>query len=134
MRVLFGFTLLLSAVVQLTFGVMLLADPVRVVGWGGMTVGSSMTDSLMSLTINLGALIVLCGAASGVAYRWSRQGRREGLVLGMGIGATLILMAVLHAAQGIATPVAFDGIRGLVLLGVGAWLCRRAPFTRVMPR
>lgn len=130
MRVLFGSTLVLSALVQLGFGGLLLATPARVLAWGGLDTVGPLVDPLRSVTINLGALIVFCGLASGLAYRWSRRGRREGVLLGVGIGAMLLLMAGLHAAHGIDTPVAFDGIRGLILVGAGVRLLTRSDYSR----
>ena len=122
----FGVTLWVSAAVQLGFGVALLAAPRDVLSWGDVPWAPALTSQL----INLGALIVLCGVLSVLAYRWTRRGVDAGIVLGLCVGATLLLMAVLHAAHGLYTPVVFDGGRGLLLLTTGTWLwARRAPPT-----
>jgi hypothetical protein len=109
----------ISFAITSCFGVAFLAAPARVFALGGMP----WEPRLVSVSINLGSLVLLAAAVAAQAMRWIHLGRSAGFRLAHLLGGALFVMGALEAIHGIWLPAGVDGGRGVILLGL-AWIGR----------
>jgi hypothetical protein len=122
MRKVYGLVLGFSCVVTLIFGLGFLLLPKALFKAGGV----AWQAPLVSASINLGALVLFCSALSAQALWWIRAGNPAGFRLADMLGVMLLLMGVLEGANGLWIPLAGDGGRGALLVGLAVLRSRRA--------
>jgi hypothetical protein len=100
-----------SAFIQIAFGLAFLVAPDRVITLGGVP----WQPFLTGMTVNLGCLVLLCGALSVQSLLWIRANEPAGYRLADALGAMLILLGALEGAHGMWIPLVGDGGRGALL-------------------
>ena len=119
LQIAFALLLLLSALVTGFLGLRTLLDPDGMM----VTFGVEVQDvpGLDLLTAVLGAVLLSLSLFVLLAAVWSWQGRAAGRTLGLVAASTLLLVAVCAWSLGGSLEVLIlDGVRGLVLLTLGA--------------
>ncbi len=119
-QLVFVILLFLSAGITGVLGAGTLLDPPAVMTSFG--VDGALPSGGVLLVAVLGSALLSLSCFVFLAAWWSRKGLRQGRTLGMVAGFTLLLVAA--CAYGIAGSVqvlVLDGVRGLLLLGLG-WL------------
>jgi hypothetical protein len=121
MRKVYSLVLGFSSVVTLLFGLGFLLAPQALFKAAGVV----WQAPLVSASINLGTLVLFCSALSAQALWWIRAGNPAGYRLADLLGLMLLLMGALEGAHGLWIPLAGDGGRGALLVGLRLMRSRR---------
>jgi hypothetical protein len=106
-----------SGLLQLGFGVAFLVAPQTVFRMGEI----QWLPAFAGTAINLGCLVALCGVLSFQALSWIRAGVPAGHRIADLLGLMLLLMGALEGLHRLWLPLAVDGGRGAILIGLAAF-------------